>query len=77
MRVQRAKVGRGEGFEGGGGGGRRGVRGLESAACKFFKISCLCLCIVLLLSPVKMCWQPAILPPSVNFFPLTPHWTSL
>ena len=32
---------------------------------------------VISLSPVKMCQQPAILPPSVNFLPLTPHWTSL
>ena len=28
-------------------------------------------------SPVKMCQQQVILPPSVNFWPLTPHWTSL
>ena len=28
-------------------------------------------------SPVKMRQQLAILPPSVNFLPLTPHWTSL
>ena len=27
-------------------------------------------------SPDKMCRQPAILPPSVNFLLLTPHWTS-
>ena len=28
-------------------------------------------------SPVEMCRQPAILPPSVNYLLLTPHWISL
>ena len=26
---------------------------------------------------LKICWQAAVLSPSVNFLPLTQHWTSL